>query len=106
MDKFANRLIIAMDAAGMSAADLARKLGISDAIISQYRNGKYRPRQDRLYQISQILGVSPAWLIGLDQPVTEEQINSELAALIEQLDETEKARAIDYIQYMIARRKD
>lgn len=105
MDKFANRLTIAMDAAGMSAADLARRLGISDAIISQYRNGKYKPRQNRLYEISQILGVSPAWLLGLDEPVTEEQLNDELAALLGQLDEVEKARAIDYIQYMIARRK-
>ena len=105
MDKFANRLTIAMDAAGMSAADLARRLGISDAIISQYRSGTYKPRQNRLYEISQILGVSPAWLLGLDEPVTEEQLNDELAALLGQLDEVEKARAIDYIQYMIARRK-
>ena len=105
MDKFANRLTIAMDAAGLTAADLARRLGISDAIISQYRNGKYKPRQDRLYQISQILGVSPAWLIGLDQPVTEEQLDQELVSLLGQLDDVEKARAIDYIEYMIARRK-
>ena len=105
MDIFANRLITAMDAAGMTAADLARRLGVSDAIISQYRNGKYKPRQDRLYRISQILGVNPAWLLGLDEPITEEQLDDELTALLGQLDEVEKARAVDYIQYMIARRK-
>jgi len=105
MEGFAKRLTIAMDAAGMTSADLARRLGVNAAIISQYKSGRYKPRQERVYEIAQILGRSPAWLLGLDEPITEEQINSELAALIDKLNDVEKARAIDYIQYMIARRK-
>lgn len=105
MNKFAQRLNMALDAAGMSGADLARKLGISDAIVSQYRSGKYKPRDERLYEIAQILGCSPAWLLGLDTPISEDELTAELTEMIGQLDKVEKARAIDYIEYMIARRK-
>jgi len=105
MNKFAQRFNIALEASGMTGADLARRLGISDAIVSQYRSGKYKPRQDRLYEISQILGCSPAWLLGLDTPISEDELTAELTEMIGRLDKTEKARAIDYIEYMIARRK-
>lgn len=48
----------------------ARHLGelahISEASMSQYINGKVKPKQDRIYAIAQVMNVNPAWLLGYD----------------------------------------
>ena len=68
-EEFRNRLKIAMDRANMKAIDLAKRTGISEATISQYRSGYSKPKENRLVLIANILGVAPAWLMGLDVPM-------------------------------------
>ena len=66
MTDFCRRLKEGLDIRGMKPVDLAERLGTSRGTISQYLSGKIAPRQDKLYQISQILNCSPAWLMGAD----------------------------------------
>ncbi len=66
MQNFQNRLIEAMKAAGKRATDLSRETGLSKARISQYVNGKYIPKSDAILLLSEVLGVSPLWLMGED----------------------------------------
>ena len=66
MTDFCRRLKEGLDIRGMKPVDLAERLGTSRGAISQYLSGKIAPRQDKLYQISQILNCSPAWLMGAD----------------------------------------
>lgn len=65
---FAERLNIALEKRNITPAELAKKLNISEATISNYRKGKYEPKQRRLDQISQILNVNIPWLMGADIP--------------------------------------
>lgn len=44
-------------------------MGISEAVISQYRSGKYEPKQDRLDEFAKALDVSEGWLMGYDVPM-------------------------------------
>ena len=77
IDSFRNRLEQALSYADMKPADLARKTGISEATISQYRSGYSKPKNDRIAIIAEALGVKPEWLIGFDVPMTGELSHEE-----------------------------
>lgn len=64
MDIFKDRLIEAMQARGMRAAELSKRTGLSKARISQYVNGKFVPKSDAVLQIAEALRVSELWLLG------------------------------------------
>ena len=62
----------------MKPIDLARKLGINRAVISQYLSGRYAPNLNRLYDIAKVLNVNETYLLGLDveiEDVDDEIIN-------------------------------
>lgn len=65
----AERLKEAMDLRSVTAADLSRTTGITTASLSHYLNGRYVPKQDKLYLLSKQLRVSPVWLMGFDAPM-------------------------------------
>ena len=64
MDIFKDRLVEAMNARGMRAAELSKRTGLSKARISQYVNGKFIPKSDAVLQIAEALRVSELWLLG------------------------------------------
>ncbi len=99
MGKFAERLKTALEIRNISAAELSRKLDIDEGTISNYKKGRYEPKQRRLEEISKILNVSIPWLMGADVPMDIQQINDdstiskkdqELLRLFSRLDETQK----------------
>lgn len=71
MATFASRLREALDLNHMTAAELHRRTGITEGQISQYLKGDYLAKQDKVFAISQVLGVSPAWLMAFDEPSPE-----------------------------------
>jgi len=63
------RLYEAMKNNGVRAVDIYNELGISKSAISQYLSGRLISMEfDRLYQLSEYLDVSEAWLLGYDVP--------------------------------------
>ena len=64
VDTFSDRLNRALEARHITAAELARKIGVDEATISNYRKGKYKPKQDRTEEIAIALNVSLAYLLG------------------------------------------
>ena len=66
MENSGERIKRALAIRGMSQAELARATGIPTSGISQYCRGKFRPKQDKIYLMSQVLRVNPAWLMGAD----------------------------------------
>ncbi len=65
-DTFANRLRKALNYNNMRPIDLVNKTNISKTQISNYLNGNYKAKQDKLYIIAKTLNVSEAWLMGYD----------------------------------------
>ena len=65
MADFKERLELALSYRKMTAAELSRLSGINEGAISQYRKGT--------------LGVSVAWLMGADGPMTKEKSSPELS---------------------------
>lgn len=64
---FRARFEQALSMSGIKASDLAKMTGVSQATLSQYRSGYSAPRKHRLLALAQALGVSAAWLAGLEQ---------------------------------------
>ena len=92
----------------MSAAQLSRSTGISEAVISQYRSGKYEPKQDRLETFAIALNVSEAWLMGFDVPMEREpfdktkELNEKILFLLDKLSPEQKMLLIAQMKGIIA----
>lgn len=72
MIPFKDRLKDALDIRGITAADLSRMSGIDEGTLSNYKKGKYIPKQRKLEAIAVALNVSIPWLMGADVPMNEE----------------------------------
>lgn len=73
MTETARRLRIAIDRAGLTPAELARRVGTSDATISQQLNGKNKISNKYAERMGAVLDVNPLWLMGYDVGMTRER---------------------------------
>jgi transcriptional regulator with XRE-family HTH domain len=55
----------------MKPIDLAKETDISRGAISQYVNGKVKPKQDKIAKMAAALRVSPTWLMGYDVAIDD-----------------------------------
>ncbi|UUM12422.1 helix-turn-helix transcriptional regulator [Clostridiaceae bacterium HFYG-1003] len=63
-----DRLKIALEEKNMKPTELAQATNITASSISDWLNGKYMPKADKIFVMAEVLGVSPAWLMGKDVP--------------------------------------
>ena len=75
-DEFAARLRKYMVRAGMRPIDVSRATGINSATMSEYLKGKYVPKQNYLYKLSQALGVTVGMLMGGDEENNNETVGT------------------------------
>ena len=106
MSDFVKRLNHLMTENKISQNKLAEMTGITQSSISDWANGKYKPRQDKVYLLSEALKVSPAYLLGysdnknLDQK-TKTNDTSKIDKLFNQLNDEGKEKAIAYTQDLV-----
>ncbi len=105
LDTFSARLRKAMERAGMSNAELARRLSVTDRSVTRWVNDKARPKgRPKEIEISGVLGVNPRWLFedDYDGPMLQESAwaydasrekitHRQVAAMYDRLDEIMKA---------------
>ena len=77
MATFEERLKIALKNNNMKQIDLANRLNMNRAIISQYLSGRYKPKYDRISEIASALNVSEAWLMGYDIEIPDDYLKKE-----------------------------
>lgn len=73
---FQSRLRQSINNKGISASELSRLSGVGKSDISNYLNGKYEAKQDKVYMLARALDVDPGWLMtGVEQiPDPDRQI--------------------------------
>lgn len=64
MENLKDRLKLALEIRGMTAAELARRSGVDKGAISHYLKGEFTPKQSAVGKMATALSVSPAWLLG------------------------------------------
>lgn len=62
--KLIERLKKVMEQRDISNAELCRRTGLRSSSISDWLNGKYEPKQDKIEILAKALGVKAAWLMG------------------------------------------
>ena len=93
---FGDRLAGAREAAGMTQAELARRLGVKKSTIGDWENDLSEPRANRLQMLAGILNVSISWLLtgegeGIEtpdqpaEPVEMRELMSEMRVLRSQM---------------------
>ncbi|MEZ5911856.1 MAG: helix-turn-helix transcriptional regulator [Paracoccaceae bacterium] len=70
---FGDRLAAAREAAGLSQAELAQRLGVKTRVVEHWEADAKEPRANRLQMLAGMLGVSLMWLLmgegdGVDLP--------------------------------------
>ena len=99
----ASRLRYAMAIRGISQHELAKKTNITDASLSQYTSGIYKPKQERVMIFAQALDVSESWLMGYDVPMDRLDLDEktiEMIAAYNKLDEAKKETIRNLINQM------
>lgn len=87
---FGDRLAGAREAAGMTQAQLARRLGVKKTTISDWENDLSEPRANRLSMMAGMVNVSIMWLLtgegdGMDAPMGEGEGGTELSSAVAEL---------------------
>lgn len=89
---FGDRMAAAREAADMTQAQLARRLGVKKSTIASWEEDLAEPRANRLQMLAGMLNVSIMWLItgegqGMTMTDEEEDSNRDMAALLSELRE-------------------
>lgn len=124
-EKFIERLNSILQKRNLSQADLSKMTGIRSSSISDWLNGKYEPKQDKISIIAEALNVSPVWLIGYDNTSSNQSegyyVDHETAEYAEMLrtrpemrmlfsasrgiSKEEMQEAVNYIEFIKSRNK-
>ena len=98
---------------GLSNADVSRATGVSTATLSQWKTGKYTPKQDKLEKIAAFLAVPVEYLAtgtvySMDSDaakIAQYVIDNKTVRLIvegmKELDEKERAWLLEAVQFII-----
>lgn len=95
---FINRLKSIMSERKITQSELSKRTGIRQSSISDWLNGRYEPKQDKIYLIAQALGVSPSWLLGYNETTSNQTegyyVDPETAEFAEYLRTRPEARLL------------
>ena len=73
IESCATRIKKALSIRNMKQSELCRLTKIATSAMSEYLSGRYDPKQDKIYLMSEALNVDPVWLMGFDVPMEKEQ---------------------------------
>jgi len=62
-DTMGGRMLRARDAAGLTIAELAARLGVRKATVQAWENDRSQPRANKMQMIAGLLNVSLSWLL-------------------------------------------
>ena len=79
---FSERLTLAMKMNNLKIVDLARKMNLTKGIVSNYKHGYFKPKDERMVELADALGVAPEWLDGYDVPMDKKREESNITPVI------------------------
>jgi transcriptional regulator with XRE-family HTH domain len=93
---FGDRVAGAREAAGMTQAQLARRLGIKKTTLLGWENDVSEPRANKLSMLAGLLNVSIIWLLtgegeGMSAPLDEREDQPDFSGILSELREIRAA---------------
>lgn len=85
-DTLGGRIATAREAAGMTVAQLARRLSVKTTTVGNWESDRSTPRSNVLITVSGLLNVSPTWLLnGSGEAPVEVDLAADVTALRHEL---------------------
>lgn len=91
-EEIKDRLTLALHRRNLTPKELSNMTKIPKSSISQYMSGYAKPKQDRIYLISQALNINPTWLLGYDVSFEENKEKKELTSTYDNLYKIDKIK--------------
>lgn len=97
---FGDRVAGAREAAGMTQAQLARRMGIKKATLSGWEQDMSEPRANKLSMMAGLLNVSIIWLLtgegeGMPAPTDDAVISPDFSGVLAELREIRAAMRVN-----------
>ena len=90
-DTLGGRIVSARETAGLTTAQLARRLGVKSATLQNWESDRSEPRSNKLILLAGLLNVSPTWLlVGRGSPPVAEDTTADLDSMRVALDRIQK----------------
>lgn len=86
----------------LTMTDLARLSGLNRSSISRYVSDTIEPKQNAIGAIAKALKVSPAWLMGFDDPEGHKAENVRPILELDKLSRINQAKVIAYYEGLLA----
>ena len=96
MNSFKDRLKQIMSERKISQSELSRRTGIGRNSISDYLNGKYEAKQDKVFELAKALNVNEAWLMCFDISKNRKIENNDIASIYSKLTPTRQKNVLNY----------
>ncbi|SPH17047.1 hypothetical protein DEA8626_00561 [Defluviimonas aquaemixtae] len=93
---FGDRLAAAREAAGLSQAELAARLGVKTRVVEHWEADAKEPRANRLQMLAGMLGVSLMWLLtgegdGVEPPAEDSTDSAHVKGVLAEIRELRAA---------------
>ncbi len=90
----------------MTLLEVANKLGVTEATVQRYESGEIKNIKHKTIQnLSNILGVSPSYLMGWEDEPEEDDIKTIAAHAIDDLDDEQIKKVIEYVNFIKSQQK-
>ncbi|HDP2840153.1 TPA: helix-turn-helix domain-containing protein [Staphylococcus aureus] len=96
MNSFKDRLKQIMSERKISQSELSRRTGIGRNSISDYLNGKYEAKQDKVFELAKALNVNEAWLMGFVISKNRKIENNDIASIYSKLTPPRQKNVLNY----------
>ncbi|EFM08126.1 TPA: helix-turn-helix domain-containing protein [Staphylococcus aureus] len=96
MNSFKDRLKQIMSERKISQSELSRRTGIGRNSISDYLNGKYEAKQDKIFELAKALNVNEAWLMGFDISKNRKIENNDITSIYSKLTPPRQSNVLKY----------
>jgi len=96
-DTLGGRIVSARETAGLTTAEVAAQLGVTEKAVMNWESDRAEPRSNKLSTLAGLLSVSPTWLLaGRGAAPREEAADAALQGEVERI-KTEAARLLQRI---------
>lgn len=96
MNSFKDRLKQITSERKISQSELSRRTGIGRNSISDYLNGKYEAKQDKVFELAKALNVNEAWLMGFDISKNRKIENNDITSIYSKLTPPRQSNVLKY----------
>lgn len=104
MQQTIKRIIDLMDSAGLNARQFEIQVGLANASVQAWKNGKAKPSVEAVKKIAEYFNVSTDYLLlGVKTTLSEEE--KRLVSLITELTDEETKELSNFVDYLISKRK-